>query len=141
MSFGKPIDFELIIEIDLSRLNPKKDEDIEGLFLISKEGWQRSRIEEYCSQKKAVNRFTIAAVLQDEDVIQVIRRELRRVSPDAKITHEEIGAVLVNEVLKREVLEGEKAEAAKRLVAKSQKRSLRATKEEDPPAAESTSPA
>lgn len=132
VTFGKPIDFELILDLDLMRINPKKEEEIADLFLLSKEGWQKSRIEEYCSQRKAVNRFTIAAVLQDEDVLQIVRRELRRVSPDAKITQEQISAVLLNEVLKREVLEGEKAEAASKLVAKSQKRALKATKEEEP---------
>ena len=139
VSFGKPIDFELILDLDLLRINPKKEEEIAGLFLLSKEGWQKSRMEEYCSQKKAVNRFTIAAVLQDEDVLQIVRRELRRISPDAKISQEEIVAVLVNEVLKREVLEGDKAEAAKKLVAKSQKRSLRSTKDDAAPSASADS--
>jgi hypothetical protein len=37
-----------------------------------------------------------------EPVLDVIRRELRRVSPDVRIEKEQIRAVLMQEVLKRE---------------------------------------
>jgi hypothetical protein len=53
---------------------------------------------------------------------------LRRVSPDAKIEVEEIERVLSLEVIKREVLDGDKAAAAKKLVRRSSKRALKAAK-------------
>ena len=45
-----------------------------------------------------------------------MRRELRRLSPDVKVEVEQIRSVMTHEVLKREVLEGEKATEANRRV-------------------------
>ena len=95
--------------------------------LYSREGWQKSRLDEYATQQHALSRFAIAAVVLSEPILQVIRRELRRISSDARIEQEDIEHVLAQEVIKREVIDGEKAEAAKKLVAKSSKRTLRST--------------
>ena len=51
-------------------------------------------------------------------VVEVIRRELKKVSPDIKITSDQIRNVVYQEVLKREVVEGEKAEEAKKKIGK-----------------------
>src|SRR3954447_4206136 len=40
--FGKPIDQELVIDIDICNLNPKNSADLEILFLFCKEGWVKS---------------------------------------------------------------------------------------------------
>ena len=45
-------------------------------------------------------------------MIEVIRRELRRVSPGVRIEAEQVRLVLAAEVLKREVMEGGKADEA-----------------------------
>jgi hypothetical protein len=75
----------------------------------------------------------MGALLMSEPVIDVLRRELRRVSPAAKIDETEIRNVLVAEVFRREVFEGEKAEAAKKLVARAAHRTLRSTKTDAEP--------
>lgn len=54
-----------------------------------------------------------------------IKTELRSVAPDARIDVDAIKAVLENEVIKRELLEGEKAATAKKTVAKAAKVLLR----------------
>lgn len=135
VSFTKPIAHELIVEFDICAINHKKEQEFEPLFVLSKEGWKKSRIEEYRSQKQALDKFTLAATLLDPDVLQIIRRELRRVSPDAKIDVDEIERVLSQEVIKREVLDGEKAESAKKLVRRSSKRALKVAKGEKEEAA------
>jgi hypothetical protein len=63
--------------------------------------------------------------LQTDTILDVIRRELRRVSPDVKIDSEQIKDVLRNEVIKREVLEGEKAAEATKKISKSASQALR----------------
>lgn len=137
--FAKPIDQELVLEIDFSNLNPRLESDVEMLFLCCKEGWQRSVLGEYHTQKQALSRFYIGAMLQTDTVLDVIRRELRRVSPDVKIDTDQIRSVLVTEVIKREVLEGEKAEEARKKVARAANKALRATPvKEAPPAAPET---
>lgn len=125
--FAKPIDQELVLEIDFCALNPRSEGDVELLFLWCKEGWQRSVLGEYHIQKQALSRFFVGAMLQTQPVLDVIRRELRRVSPDVRIDAEQIKEVLANEVIKREVMEGEKADEARKKIAKAARTALRAS--------------
>jgi Type I restriction enzyme R protein N terminus (HSDR_N) len=134
VTFAKPIQHELVLEVDLRALSHRKDDDIERVYLISREGWQKSRLEDYATQQQALSRFSIAAVLLGDPVLQVMRRELRRLSPDVHIDTDAIQRVLVQEVIKRDVIEGDKAEAAKKLVTRAAKRALRTIeKPDDPP--------
>jgi hypothetical protein len=137
--FTKPVEHELIVEFDLCKLNPKKEADLELVWLLSKEGWQKSRLSDYATLKQALSRFTLAASLIADPCLQLLRRELRRVSPDARIDVDQIKQVLVQEVVKREVLEGEKADAARKLVARAANRHLRTSAPEEEPAAEAHS--
>ena len=125
--FAKPIDQELVLEIDFCVLSSRAESDIELLYLWCKEGWQRSVLGEYHTQRQALSRFFVGAMLQTDLVLDVIRRELRRLSPDVRIDAEQIKAVLVNEVIKREVLEGEKADEARKKITRSANKSLRAS--------------
>lgn len=124
--FAKPIDQELVLEINICSLNPRSGDDIDLLYLWCKEGWQRSVLGEYHTQKQALSRFFVGAMLQTDPVLDVIRRELRRVSPDVRIDVEQIRAVLVNEVIKREVMEGDKAGEARKKIGRAANNSLRA---------------
>lgn len=125
VSFEKPIQHELVVDLDLLKLSSRKEADIELVWVMSRDGCKKDGLDVYHSQRAALSRFTLAALLQNEPALDVLRRELRRVSPDAKIEVEDIRTVLVNEVLKRDVLEGDKAVAAKRLVARAANRALR----------------
>jgi len=124
--FAKPIDQELVLEIDFCALNSRVEGDIELVYLWCKEGWQRSLLGEYHTQKQALSRFFVGAMLQTDAVVDVIRRELRRVSPDVRIDSAQIKDVLVNEVIKREVMEGDKADQARKKIAKTANKALRA---------------
>lgn len=123
--FAKPIEQELVVEFDVLTLSHRAEKDIETLYLLCKEGWQKSALGEYHTQRQALSRFFVGAMLQTETVLDVIRRELRRVSPDVKIDSQEIKDVLVNEVIKREVLEGDKAVEAIKKVSKAASKALR----------------
>jgi hypothetical protein len=123
--FSKPIEHELVVEFNLCDLNPRKDDDVALVWLLCKEGWQKARLGEYHEQRLALSRFSIGALLLSDGVLHLLRRELRRVSPDARIDEAQIRDVLASEVLRRDVLEGEKAEAAKRRVARAANRPLR----------------
>lgn len=131
--FGKPIDQQLVLEFDVFALNPRKDEDLHLVWLLCKEGWQKARLEEYSEQRQALSRFTIGALLTSELLIDILRRELKRVTPGTKIDRDEIQSVLVTEVLRREVVEGEKAEAAKKLVARVARKFSKSEKDDAEP--------
>ena len=136
ITFAKPIDQELVAEIDFCKLDIKKEEDLELLYLMSKEGWQKKVLDDYNEQKQALSRFCIGAIVLSDPVLDVVRRELKRLCPDVRIQNEQILGVLSNEVLKREVVEGEKYEAAKKKIARASSRSLRAAKEATTPSVE-----
>lgn len=123
--FTKPIENELIGEVDLCALNHRKEGDLELLWVLSKEGWQKSRLSEFAQQQQALSKFTLAAVMVSDSCLGVMRRELRRVSPEAKLETDQILQVLIQDVIKREVLEGDKADVAKKLVSRAAHRTLR----------------
>lgn len=125
--FAKPIDHELVIDIDICALNPRTAADVELLYLWCKEGWQRSVLGDFHTQKQALSRFFIGAIILTPTVLDVIRRELRRVSPDVKIESEQIRTVLAAEVIKREVMEGDKADEARKKIAKAASKALKAS--------------
>lgn len=124
--FAKPIEQELVLEINLCALNAKSDADVESLYLFTKEGWAKSALGDFHTQRQALSRFFLGAMVLSDPVVEVIRRELRRVSPDVRIDVEEIRAALKSEVIKREVMEGDKAEEARRKVARAAGKTLRA---------------
>lgn len=124
--FTRPIGQELVVDLDLSTLNPRSDSDLETLYLWCKEGWQRSALGDFHTQKQALSRFFLGATVLSDPVLEVVRRELRRVSPDVRIDIEQIRTVLVNEVLKREVMEDPKADEARKKIARAANKALRA---------------
>jgi hypothetical protein len=67
---------------------------------------------------------TVGAIIQTEPILGVIRRELKRISPGVKASQEEL-CTLLEDVLKRDVLEGESAEKAASLVQKCSGKLLR----------------
>jgi hypothetical protein len=126
VGFTKPVTHELVIEFALGDISSKRSEDIETLYLIAREGIVKSALGDFNAQRQALNRFCITAVLVSEPVLDVMRRELRRISPDVKIENEQIRKVLTSDVLKRDVIEGDKADEARRKVSRAASRVAKA---------------
>ncbi|HMO15324.1 MAG TPA: hypothetical protein PKD64_10540 [Pirellulaceae bacterium] len=63
-----------------------------------------------------------------DPVLQLLRRELRRLSPDVRVETNEILSVLTSEVIKREVTEGDQAKDAAKKIAKVAAKSLKSKK-------------
>lgn len=122
VTFGKPVGYELVLQIDFLNASHKSQDDLENLYLLTKEGLGKSVLGEYHTQRQALSRFFIGAVILSEPVLDVIRRELRKISPDVKIDNEQISDVLTNEIIKRDVMEGDKADEAQRKVNRAVKR-------------------
>jgi predicted type IV restriction endonuclease len=125
VSFAKPISHELIADIDVLALNPRKDEDSRLLWLLSREGWLKSHLDDFAAQREVLSKYTIAAILQTESILGEIRKELRRLNPDLRFELSAIADVLKGEVIKREALEGEKAATAASAIKKATLRALR----------------
>jgi predicted type IV restriction endonuclease len=138
VTFTKPIDNELVFEFDVLTMDPKKEDHLEMLFVMTKEGWLKQVLGELHQKRQVLSKFVIAAVCLSDPVVDVVRRELRRICSNVKIQPEQIREVLLADVLKREVVEGDKAQEAQKKLNRSASKLLRAKAEKA--AEESTAP-
>jgi hypothetical protein len=127
--FSKPVDFEMVLDIDLLTLNSKNQTHLENLFLLTKESMIKSGLYAYHDQVQATNKFYLGALILSDTIVEAIRRELRRITPDVKIPLEDLRNVLKQDVLKREIIEGEKADGARKKIQKVAHKLLRTKKE------------
>lgn len=130
IKFGQPYEWEEVTSFDIMQVNPKSEDDLSRLFLLCREAIQSDALEEYHEQIKTLNKFTIAQIVLSESVSGAIRREMRRLFPDVRTESEQIKSILESEVLKREVVDGDKAKETqlkiKKIVAKIEKDSAKA---------------
>lgn len=136
--FRKPIDKQELATIDLLTIDPKREDCLECLFLLTREGFTKSALAEYRDRREATSRYMLAAILLGSEPVQAaIRREIRRVS-EMLVSAEDIDKMLREEVIKRDCIEGEQAEAIARRVQRRADRSIiRNTEEGETPAAAS----
>jgi hypothetical protein len=130
VSFAKPIDKELVVDLNILALNHRDSDAIARLFLLTRESIVKSALEEYHDHKQATSRFVLAAAILSDPVLEVVRRQLRRMSPDLRVEVEEIRSAVAQDVLKREVIEGDQAEQARKRLNRAATRMLRIRKDE-----------
>lgn len=120
--FTKPIQNILVLDIDFLKLRPKSADDIELFFNISKEAVTKSSLEACYVQKQATNKFMIGNILYTESVINSIKKELKSIYPEIKVSNDEVVNVLTAGVVKREIIEGEESDEAKRKITRAVKK-------------------
>lgn len=125
IKFERPVGFHHLCTLNLLDLNPRKKEDQNKLFILCKEGLTKDALDEFHEYVMCVNKFTVGAIIRSDEFVDKIRRELRRFSPNIKVDKDNVYTILLNEVLKREILEGEDAKKALKKVKKVSARPLR----------------
>jgi len=138
--FTKPIQHIPVFQFEFLQIKSKSSEDLELLFNISKEGILKNSLENLYVQKQATNKFMIGNLLYTESVLTTIKKELKSIYPDLKVTNEEIEKVLFNGVIKREINEGDESDEAKKKIVKSlrKKDKIKNDKSINSPSAESS---
>ena len=116
--FSKPISHDLVYEFDFLALNPKKQTDLSLLYYVSKESLGKSLLEDYHTHTQSLNKFFIGQLILTESILDAIRKNIKKMSPGVKIELEDLKEVISADVLKREILEGDKAEESKKKIAK-----------------------
>jgi predicted type IV restriction endonuclease len=129
--FEKPISNDLVCAFEFLDLSARKPSDHNLLYLLSREGLAEAAIEGFHEHAQNVNRYVIGAILQSETVLTTLRRELKRVAPGTRVTVDEI-TTLLHEVFKREVVEGDAAEHARRRVSRAAARPRRQSRSNAP---------
>ena len=133
VSFKKPIEAKVVAELDLLASNSRSEADLEKLYLLTREGFLKGAVTEFTEKQSATSKFLIAAVLvNDADVLNCIRRELRRIT-DIMVEPQVIAEVLRKEVIKRETLEGEDSDSAVRMVLKQERKAKGSSESESQP--------
>lgn len=116
--FGKPVSNELVYEFDITQLNSKKENDLELLYYVCKESLGKSVLADFHLQKQTFSKFFVGQLIISEPIVDSVRKIMKKLYPEVRVSNEEIMELIKTEVLKREVLEGEKAEEAKKKVIK-----------------------
>jgi len=132
--FEKPIDFDLVCSFDFLELKARTGKDQELLFIIAKEGLAKNIRKEYHKKTQTINRFIIGGLILNDVILNSIKRELRKLADGVSINVSEIENIVRNEVLKREIVEGEDAKVAQsrisRFYKKAKKKSQKKKAEE-----------
>jgi hypothetical protein len=120
--FGQPIEKILVCEVDLIALSPKSDEILECFGNLSREGFSKGKMADLLHQKQVTNKFTVAALLTSDDVLDDLRKEIRRLGSGIKVEVDYLRALLTNEIVKRDLIDSEEAKAAVQNVRRLQNR-------------------
>ena len=123
--FGQPVSHEEVTSFILTSINPNREEELEPLFILARDGIASDAISGFHQRVMLLNKFTIAQIVLSEPIVQSVRRELRRLFPELKVENEQVLQILSNDVLKREVLDGERAKDAMTRVKKAQQKLTR----------------
>jgi len=124
--FEQPISHDLILTIDVLDPSQKSAKLVRELYLISREATNASDLDRYCKQREATSRYIVSQLLLTQPFLKAIRRDIRKVSGGITVSTDHVEALLRNEVIKRDALEGEKAAAAGRFVKRAVRRRLKA---------------
>lgn len=122
--FAKPIDKQLVYEFNFCELSPKKQSDLEMLYYLSIEAFAKSThgaLEDLHEQKQVINRYMIGRIMLTAPVLDAARKTVRKLYPGVKVDNDELCTLLTNEVFKREIIEGDAADDARKKVQKAER--------------------
>lgn len=123
--FGQPIEKILVCEVDVTSQSAKSDEVLECFGNLSKEGFSKGTMAELLHQKQVTNKFTVAALLLSDDMLDDLRREIKRLGSGVRVDVDYLRAMLSNDIIKRELIDGEEAKAAAQTVKRLQRAIVR----------------
>jgi hypothetical protein len=118
IKFGQPIDKELVYEFSLLEFTGKKDKELEAIFAVSKEGQDNTAIDDFYTNIQIKNKFFIGNLVNSEEVYSVVRKTMKKLFPDIKITEEEIADMMSNDIIKREIIDSDESKKAKKDIEK-----------------------
>lgn len=107
LRFAQPIDYREVVNIDIAKLSGRKEDDLGRLFLLCKEGITADALSAFHSKAQIVNRYTVAELLRSDTVLAALRREMRRLFDGVKVEEQELADIIANDVLKRDVVDGD----------------------------------
>lgn len=124
--FTQPIDHEEVTSFRLVDLSPRRDDDLAKLMLLAREGQAVDAMNAFHANAQVLNRFVIGQALMTDAVVNAVRKELRRLFPDVRAEPSQVLDILSHEVLKRDVIEGDKVAEVKARIRKAEQKLAKA---------------
>lgn len=112
LRFEQPIAWDMVARFDLLSVSLKNDRDVEKLITVTKEGVEKGAREDLYEKTQCVNRFVAGALILSDAVVSVLKREFRKLADGISIEDSEVVSLLREGVLRRDLLDGEEADAA-----------------------------
>jgi hypothetical protein len=127
IEFSKPIDKTFLFSIDFLSENPKSQELLNKLFLVSKEAIKASAIETFVEERKATDKYAVSSLICSEEVLSLIRRIIRSKFKGVVVERETLAHLLLTEIIKREIVESDQFKSACKSAKRGANRKTRAT--------------
>ena len=97
----------LVSEFDLTKINPKKEDDQQKLFMLCREGVGKDLIKKAAKFKSVMNAYVIGAVLQHDNLLKQVRKNMKKVSPGFNVSIDAIRKMVTEEVLRPDMVNGD----------------------------------
>jgi hypothetical protein len=120
--FTKPIDKVLVCDLNVLETNYKAPDVIECFGNLSLEQFSKDTLTDWFNEKRITSKFAIAALLLTDPILDALRKEIRRLSK-IRVDVDDLNALLTNDVIKRDLIDGDEAKAASAFLKRLQKRS------------------
>src|SRR5258707_2656972 len=120
LKFGKPIDKILVFEIDILSCDCKSDDIVSCFGNLTSEGYSKDSLADLLNQKQTSSKYTVAAILRSDSMIDSLRKEIRRLS-GLRLETDYLSNLLNNEIIKRELIDSEEGGDAYAYLQKLQK--------------------
>lgn len=131
--FEQPVDHDLVFELNVLDEGTKPNDALEKFYLISKEAGTCTALESYWQQREATSRYVIAQLLLDDRTLSGLKRDLRSLFKGLRVSTTDIREILETEVIKRDALDGDRAENAAKTVRRATRRRARNAGEKSVP--------
>ena len=119
--FAKPIDRVLVCELNALEANSKGPEAIECFGNLSLEAFSKDTLSDWFHEKQITSKFAVAALLLSDEILDSVRLQIRRLS-QVRVDIDELRSLLTEEVIKRELIDGDEAKSASGFLKKMQRR-------------------
>lgn len=116
--FKQPIDKSLIFEVDLLNTSAKNAQLLECFGTLSREGFTQSSMTAFFQQQQATSKYSLGVLFTTENVLAALKKELKKISPSLKVDDAFLRHTIQNDVLKRELVDSEEANAAAETIKK-----------------------
>lgn len=118
LKFGQPIDYSEVCRICICDLSGRSGDHLNLMFMLCREAISSDALAEYHRQAQILNRFVIAELLQSDDVVVPLRRTVRRLFDNIRVSEDDLRQIMADGVFKRDVIDGDEAKSAKAVVKK-----------------------